>query len=292
MRIAPLKLCLSIFKIILMVITGLLLTYSVFFSIAGTVLIYKGYRLALTPIKKVLVLKDSNPSESLFMSRYREQLSAQNLSDSLFQIFIPLDSISPHLKKAVIAAEDDGFYTHPGIDLEAIAQASEFNKSQGQFKRGASTLTQQVAKNFFLDGEKSFKRKAKELGFALLLEHYLGKDRILELYLNYAQWGKNIFGCEAASQHYFKKSASALTKNEAARLAAVLAMPSKLTPFHKTNFMGKRLAVIANNLYMHKQIDEQDFFGLTGLPPPRKDTLQLNNKGKEKEVSNENRVAF
>jgi monofunctional biosynthetic peptidoglycan transglycosylase len=275
-----------------MVITGLLLTYSVFFSIAGTVLIYKGYRLALTPIKKVLVLKDSNPSESLFMSRYREQLSAQNLSDSLFQIFIPLDSISPHLKKAVIAAEDDGFYTHPGIDLEAIAQASEFNKSQGQFKRGASTLTQQVAKNFFLDGEKSFKRKAKELGFALLLEHYLGKDRILELYLNYAQWGKNIFGCEAASQHYFKKSASALTKNEAARLAAVLAMPSKLTPFHKTNFMGKRLAVIANNLYMHKQIDEQDFFGLTGLPPPRKDTLQLNNKGKEKEVSNENRVAF
>ena len=124
------------------------------------------------------------------------------------------------------------------------------------------------------------------------MEHYLGKERILELYLNYAQWGKNIFGCEAASQHYFKKSASELNRNEAARLAAVLAMPSKLTPCHKTNFMGKRLAVIANNLYMHKQIDDQGFFGLTGSLPPRKDTLQINNKEKEKVVPVENRTSF
>ncbi|NLL15201.1 MAG: monofunctional biosynthetic peptidoglycan transglycosylase [Fibrobacter sp.] len=292
MQIDPLKLCFRILKVILVSITAVLLTYSVVFSIAGTILIYKGYQLAVTPIKKVQLLKDSNPEESLFMSRYRQQLSTQGLSDSLFQIFIPLDSISPHLKNAVIAAEDDGFYTHPGVDLEAIAQASEYNKSQGQFKRGASTLTQQVAKNFFLGGEKSFKRKAKELCFALLMEHYLGKERILELYLNYAQWGKNIFGCEAASQHYFKKSASELNRNEAARLAAVLAMPSKLTPFHKTNFMGKRLAVIANNLYMHKQIDDQGFFGLTGSLPPRKDTLQINNKEKEKVVPVENRTSF
>jgi monofunctional biosynthetic peptidoglycan transglycosylase len=290
MRINPLKLCIRILKILLVVITGLLLTYSVVFSIAGTFIIYKGYHLAVAPIKKVQALKNSNPNESVFMSRCRKQLSTEGLSDSLFHIFIPLDSISPHLVKAVIAAEDDGYYTHPGIDLEAIAQASEFNKLQGQFKRGGSTLTQQVAKNFFLDGEKSFKRKAKELCFALLMEHYLGKERILELYLNYAQWGKNIFGCEAASQYYFKKSASELNQNESARLAAVLAMPSKLTPFHKTNFMGKRLAVIANNLYMHRQIDEQDFFGLTGSLPPRKDSLQLNNK--EKAVPSENRISF
>ena len=123
------------------------------------------------------------------------------------------------------------------------------------------------------------------------MEHYLGKERILELYLNYAQWGKNIFGCEAASQHYFKKSASELNRNEAARLAAVLAMPSKLTPFHKTNFMGKRLTVIANNLFMHKQIDEQGFLGLTGTLPPRKDTLQFNNK-EEKVIPSENRTSF
>ncbi len=292
MRIDPLKLCFRILKIILVTITALLLTYSVVFSITGTILIYKGYRLAVAPIKKVQALKDSNPKESLYMSRYRQELLAEGISDSLIQIFMPLDSISPHLKNAVIAAEDDGFYTHPGIDLEAIAQASEFNKLQGQFKHGASTLTQQVAKNFFLNGEKSFERKIKELGFAFLLEHYLGKDRILELYLNYAQWGKNIFGCEAASQYYFKKSASELNRNEAARLAAVLAMPSKLTPFHKTNFMGKRLSVIANNLYMHKQIDEEGFFGLTGSLPPHKDTLQLNNKEKEKLVPIENRISF
>lgn len=292
MRIDPLKLCFSIIKITLAVVAGLLLTYSVVFSITATVLIYKGYQLAKAPVNQVLMLKNSNPEESVFMTRYRKQLSDEGLPDSLIHSFISLDSISPHLKKAVIAAEDDGFYTHPGIDLEAIIQASEFNKIQGEFKRGASTLTQQVAKNLFLGAEKSFERKFKELGFALLMEHYLGKDRILELYLNYAQWGKNIFGCEAASQYYFKKSASQLSRNEAARLAAVLAMPSKLTPFHKTNFMGKRLGVIANNLYMHKLIDDEGFFGLTGSLPPRKDSLQLNNKEKEKQVPAENRTAF
>ncbi len=292
MRIDPLKLCFNIIKITLAVVAGLLLTYSVVFSITTTILIYKGYQLAKAPVNQVKLLKNSNPDESVFMTRYRKQLSDEGSPDSLIHSFIPLDSISPHLKKAVIAAEDDGFYTHPGIDLEAIIQASEFNKIQGEFKRGASTLTQQVAKNLFLGAEKSFERKVKELGFALLMEHYLGKDRILELYLNYAQWGKNIFGCEAASQYYFKKSASQLNRNEAARLAAVLAMPSKLTPFHKTNFMGKRLGVIANNLYLHKLIDDEGFFGLTGSLPPRKDSLQLNNKEKEKQVPVENRMAF
>ncbi|HEX3019171.1 MAG TPA: monofunctional biosynthetic peptidoglycan transglycosylase [Chitinispirillaceae bacterium] len=292
MRIDPLKLCFNIFKITLVVIAGLLLTYSVAFSVIGTVVIYKGYKLAITPIRQVQHFKNSNPHESAYMSRYRQMLASEGEPDSLMHIFIPLDSISNHLKKAVIAAEDDGFYTHPGIDLEAIIQATEFNKMQGEFKRGASTLTQQVAKNLFLSGEKSFQRKIKELGFALLMEHYLGKDRILELYLNYAQWGKNIFGCEAASLYYFKKSSSQLTTGEAARLAAVLAMPSKLTPFHKTNFMGKRLGVIANNLYLHKLIDEQGFFGLTGSLPQRKDSLQLNNKEKEKPISADSRISF
>lgn len=277
----------SIFKVILIVITGILLTYSVVFSLIGTFLVYKGYKLIITPIHQVQLLKNSNPEESEFMIRYRDQLKKEGLPDTLSQIFIPLDSISINLKRAVIAVEDDGFYTHPGIDLDAIIQASHYNRTHGEFKRGASTLTQQTAKNFFLSGEKSFERKAKELGYALLMEHFLGKERIFELYLNYAQWGKNIFGCEAASQYYFKKSSSQLTRNEAARLAAVLAMPSKLTPFHKTNFMGKRLGVIANNLYMHKIIDDEGYLGMTGSLPPSKDTLQMIIKESSNQAEND-----
>ena len=130
----------------------------------------------------------------------------------------------------MIASEDDGFYTHPGIDLEAMIQAAAYNRSQGEVKRGGSTITQQVAKNLFLSKERSFERKIREVAYSILMERYLGKDRILELYLNYAQWGKNIFGCEAASMEYFKKSSANLTRNESAKLAAILAMPSKISP--------------------------------------------------------------
>lgn len=292
MKINPVKLILTVLKVILILITAALLTYSVLFSIVGTFLIFKGYKIVSAPIHQVKLLKESNPIESVFMTRYRQQLLSEGLSDSLLQEYISLDSISPHLKRAVLAAEDDGFYTHPGIDLDAIIQASEYNRAHGEFKRGASTLTQQVAKNLFLNSERSFERKFKELGYALLMEHYLGKDRILELYLNYAQWGKNIFGCEAASRYYFKKSSSQLNRSEAARLAAVLAMPSKLTPFHKTNFMGKRLGVIANNLYLHKIIDDEGFFGLTGSLPPRKDTLEIEKQKNKAPAPTEERVTF
>lgn len=293
MQTKLIKIILTVLKSTLITVTALLLIYAVLFSITGTILIYKGYRTVITPIRQVQELKNFNPKETSFMNRYRKQLVSQGEPDSLFHIFTPLDSISIHLKKSVIAAEDDGFYTHPGVDLNAIIQASEYNRTTGEFKRGASTLTQQVAKNLFLSGEKNFQRKAKELCYALLMENYLGKDRILELYLNYAQWGKNIFGCEAASQYYFKKKSSQLNRNEAARLAAVLAKPSKMTPFHKTVFMGKRLSVIANNLYLHKLIDDEEFFGLTGALPNTKDSVNTNSKNKEKNsIPSVERLAF
>ena len=229
----------------------------------------------MQPIRKVQYFKSYNPKETAFMEKYRLELRDLNQPDSLQHIFVPFDSISPFLKSAVLAAEDDGFYTHPGIDVDAILQASEYNRSHGEFKRGGSTITQQLAKNLFLSKEKSFQRKAMELAFALLMEHYLGKQRIFELYLNYAQWGKNIFGCEAASQFYFKKSSKDLNRMEAALLAAVLAMPSKLTPFHKTMFMNKRISTIATNLYYHKTIDAEAYFGMTGTIPPSKDSTSV-----------------
>ena len=292
MKIKPLFVIVRTFKILLIIIASLFITYSVLFSIAGTTAIYMAYSWVTVPIKEVQELGSYNPPQTAYMKRYREELAEKNENDTLHQIFIPLDSISPHLKSAVLAAEDDGFYTHPGIALESILQAAEYNRTQGTFKRGASTITQQLAKNLFLTSEKSFERKGKELGYSLLMEKYLGKDRIFELYLNYAQWGKNIFGCEAAARQYFNKSASKLSRNEAARLAAVLAMPSKMSPYSKSNFMGKRLAVIANNLYLHKSIDDSSYFGLTGsLPPQRERDSSAVEKKAAQEVG-ESRVMF
>ena len=187
---------------------------------------------------------------------------------------MPLDSISKTLVAAVLAAEDDGFYTHPGISLDAIVEAMEYNRAANSLKRGASTISQQLAKNLFLSPEKSFERKIKEFGYTLLMEKYLGKDRILELYLNYAQWGKNVFGCEAAANVYYRKNSLNLTMTESARMAACLAMPTRITPHYtKSGFMAKRIAVIANNMYIRNKIDDAGYMALTGEMPPGKESV-------------------
>ena len=257
-------------KYLLITIKWLFIAYAVAFSIAGTIALYKAYDYIMTPVREVKALQFNNPRETLYMARYRESLDT---ADTLIQVFVPLDSISESLKHAVLAAEDDGFYTHPGFDIAAMLEAMEYNRINNGIKRGASTLTQQLAKNLFLTPERSFERKYKELMYTVLMEKFLGKKRILELYLNYAQWGKTIFGCEAASRHYYKKSCQNLTRMEAARLAAVLAKPEKVSPLNmNSTFIPKRIAVIANNLFLHHLIDDSGYTALTGNPPPVKDT--------------------
>jgi len=259
------------------VIRTVFVVYAVIFAIAGAAAVILGYTYGkayfdnhlMRPINEVKLLKTENPTETAYMKQYREQLREKGESDTLIWKFIPLDSISDILKTMVLAAEDDGFYTHPGFSLDAIVEAVERNRGSNSFRSGGSTITQQVAKNFFLTPEKSFERKFMEIGYALLLEKYLGKDRILELYLNYAQWGKNVFGCEAAANVYYRKSSANLTRTEAARMAATLAMPTRITPHHtRSNFMAKRIAVIANNMYIRGQIDDAGYLALTGHPHP------------------------
>jgi monofunctional biosynthetic peptidoglycan transglycosylase len=263
----------KIFYYIWLTIKTLLLTYAVVFSIAGTALIIYGYGAITKPFREVKFLIKNNPAESEYMKLYRANLRLCKKPDTLFHRFVPIDSISRYLQHAVIASEDDGFYTHPGFDIEAMLAAAQYNRDKNRIARGASTITQQLAKNLFCDYEKSFLRKFKELGYTLLLEKYLSKDRILELYLNYAQWGDKIFGSEAASREYYKKSCARLTINEASRLAATLAMPNKLSPLNsKSGFVQKRIEVMANNLYRRRMIDDSDYTALCGLPPP-KDTL-------------------
>ena len=155
------------------------------------------------------------------------------------------DKLSPYLRRAVLASEDDRFYLHFGIDVVEINNALERQRRGGKL-RGASTLTQQVAKNLFLWNGRSFVRKGVEAYIALLLELLLTKERILDLYLNLAEWGPNAFGAEAAARVHFNKSAANLTRDEAARLAAILPAPRRWSP--KGSIATRRAATILERM--------------------------------------------
>ena len=284
------KLVIKTIKIIWKIVKGVFLAYAVLFSVVFTTLLILLALYISRPILAVKKLKIENPEQTLFMSTYKQTLRDSGEVDTLRHIFVPLDSISPILIKAVIAAEDDGFYIHPGFDINAIAKAYEHNREKNKLTHGASTLTQQMAKNLFVGGEKKFSRKYHELFYTILMESILGKERILELYLNYAQWGKNIFGCEAASLNYYNKSCKNINLDQAIRLAAVLAKPCTLNPHYtKSILLKKRLRVIGDNLYRRHIIDDTTYIKVaetdslihiikskSGIGTVKLDTLQVN----------------
>jgi monofunctional glycosyltransferase len=154
--------------------------------------------------------------------------------------WVPLSRISPHLVRAVVAAEDASFFQHEGFDWQGIEHAAWRNLRAGSLERGGSTITQQLAKNLYLSSKKTLMRKANEALITRLLEHKLTKPRILELYLNVAEWGRGVYGAEAAARHHFGKSASALTREEAALLAAILPAPRHYDPLSKTRYLAVR----------------------------------------------------
>ena len=158
---------------------------------------------------------------------------------------IPRERMSPQLRRAVLASEDDRFYLHHGVDFVEMDKALERRKQGGRL-RGASTLTQQVAKNIFLWNGRSFIRKGLELYLALWFELLLSKERILDLYLNLAEWGDGVFGAEAAARAHYGKSAARLTRDEAARLAAVLPSPVRWSP--KGSVATRRAATILSRM--------------------------------------------
>ncbi|MEM9668395.1 MAG: monofunctional biosynthetic peptidoglycan transglycosylase [Pseudomonadota bacterium] len=165
----------------------------------------------------------------------------------------PIHKISPHLVRAVIAAEDSRFCQHDGIDLDAIDKALD-ERAQGRSTRGASTITQQTAKNIFLWNGGGYARKGAEAWFATLIDFVWGKRRVMEAYLNIAEWGDGFFGAEAAAQKRFGKHASELTEREAALLAAVLPSPNKWRvdppgPYvsQRTGTLQARMRVVEND---------------------------------------------
>lgn len=167
----------------------------------------------------------ANPTSTSFMRIQLSQLREKHPDAELQFKWVNYDAISPAMKRAVIASEDATFMTHHGVNWDAIQGAFEKNMSKGKVVAGGSTITQQLAKNLFLSGERSYIRKAQEIVIAYMLEAILGKRRILEMYLNVAEWGTGIFGIEMAAKHYYGTSARSLNTWQSARLAAMLPKP-------------------------------------------------------------------
>jgi monofunctional glycosyltransferase len=182
-----------------------------------------------------------NPSSTAFMDRYLEQMPGAKLR---YQ-WVPYNRISENLKRSVVAAEDAKFLDHEGFDWEAIQKAMQKNEQRGKVVAGASTITQQLSKNLFLSGSRSWLRKGQEAAITWMMERTLSKRRILEIYLNVAEWGEGVFGAEAAARYHFGIPASALTSAQASYLAAILPAPRRYERGRETPYISGRMATIS-----------------------------------------------
>jgi monofunctional biosynthetic peptidoglycan transglycosylase len=173
----------------------------------------------------VSVLKQQNPKSSALMELRDEEYRQKNIHAPRRQVWVPYDAISDHLKKAILVNEDAAFFSHKGVDLDELKAALKKDWETMSFNRGGSTITMQLARNLYLNPSKNPLRKAKEIMIAWQLEQTLSKRRIFEIYLNIVEWGRNVYGAEAAARFYFGKSAAAIDPLEAATLAALVPSP-------------------------------------------------------------------
>lgn len=188
-------------------------------------------------------LKETNPIPTAFMEIRKEQWTEKNRDIKINQKWVAISNISANVIKAVLIGEDDGFYKHDGFDIEGMENAIERSIKKGTLA-GGSTISQQLSKNLYLSPSKNPVRKIKEAIITWRIEKTVSKRRILELYLNIAEWGDGIFGIEAAAQHYYSKSAKNLTAFEASRLAAVLPNPIKYNPQGNQKYVNNRASTI------------------------------------------------
>jgi monofunctional biosynthetic peptidoglycan transglycosylase len=213
----------------------------------------------LVPVLFVLVMQlffflqlwwwvDHNPESTSFMRHQLSVLREKNPKAQLQHKWVPYSRISNNLKRAVIASEDSNFAEHEGIDWEAMEKAYEKNAKKGKVVAGGSTISQQLAKNLFLSGERSYLRKAQEIVITYMLEFLMDKERILEIYLNVVEWGTGVFGAEAAAQHYYGISAAALNPAQAARLAVMLPRPRYYDKNRGSSYLEKRTELIQRRM--------------------------------------------
>jgi monofunctional biosynthetic peptidoglycan transglycosylase len=191
---------------------------------------------------------DHNPGSTSFMSRQLSVLREKDPKAQLKHTWVPYNRISNHLKRAIIAAEDSNFSGHEGVDWEAMQKAYERNTKKGKVIAGGSTITQQLAKNLFLSGERSYLRKGQEVIITYMLESMMDKERIFEIYLNVVEWGVGVFGAEAAARHYYGVSAAALGPAQAARLAVMLPKPRFYDKNRNSTYLARRTNLILRRM--------------------------------------------
>jgi monofunctional biosynthetic peptidoglycan transglycosylase len=222
-----------------------------------------GLALQVFFVLRIAVMAAVDPESTSFQRSEAWRIATEKDKLRWRQAWMPYARISDHLKRAVIASEDGGFVNHEGVDWESVekawarnAKAEEQAAKRAQVLRtgagaraprivGGSTITQQLAKNLLLSGERTMLRKGQELVLALALEHLLTKQRILEIYLNSVEWGEGVFGAEAAAQHYYRKGADKLTPYEAARLAVMLPSPKFFETRPQSGYLASRASTIA-----------------------------------------------
>ena len=193
------------------------------------------YRLGLAPY-------------TAFMKSEQMRLMFEKQRFALEHEWMDYNDISDNLKRAVIASEDAGFVDHDGVDWNAIEVARKKNDKAGKAVAGGSTISMQLTKNLFLSSNKSYLRKAEEIGMTYAMELMLPKEQILEIYLNSVEWGEGVFGAQAAAQHYFKTTADKLTPQPAAKLAVMLPAPKKYDANRKSPYLAKRANVVLKRM--------------------------------------------
>ncbi len=210
-------------------------------------------------LPEVALLSKKKPGLTSLMQQREAEARAAGEKPRRVQTWAPLDSISDKLVQAVLLGEDANFFGHQGFDLYEIRESVEKNLERGRFARGASTITQQLAKNLFLSSEKTLTRKLREAVLTYRLERDLSKRRILELYLNVIEWGDGIYGAEAAAQSYFGKSCSEVDVAEAALLAAMIPNPRRLTQDRLKKQLKLRQERILNWMWKTGRISDEEY---------------------------------
>ena len=204
--------------------------------------VFVAYELSI--LARLAWWRTHDPQATAFMEQRLERLREKKPQAKLRQQWVPYARISPSLKRAIVAAEDAKFIEHEGFDVEGIQAAVEKNLKKGKLVAGGSTISQQLAKNLFLSGERSFIRKGQEAIITLMIEAIWSKRRILEVYLNVIEWGNGIYGAEAAARRYYKTSAANLNRDQAARMAAMVPNPRWYENHRSSRAYKRRVAVI------------------------------------------------
>ncbi|HXF48955.1 MAG TPA: monofunctional biosynthetic peptidoglycan transglycosylase [Verrucomicrobiae bacterium] len=214
---------------------------------------------AATGLPEVGYLARENPKTTAFAEIWKKKQNGAKSPSHVHQEWIDFKDVSPYLVGAVLVAEDANFWEHSGYDWQEIKRAIRTDLKKGRFSRGASTITQQLARNLFLSGEKTPLRKLREFFIARKLERELSKMRILELYVNWAEWGEGIFGIQAASWTYFQKPAWELWPEEAVRLATILPNPKKFSPFSDSAYLKRKRNLILQRMLKYGMISNEDY---------------------------------